>query len=69
MKVYEQENISVQITHNAEESVSNVKDGNKELLEALKSSGGSTRIFTAIFVTFTIVLWLWDWFNTKYYYY
>jgi len=50
------------------ESVCNVKDGNKELQEAKKHQGGSARIFTAVFITYTIVIWLWDWITTKYYY-
>ena len=66
--VQEQESVSVQIQRNAVESVCNVKDGNKELQEAKKHQGGSARIFTAVFITYTIVIWMWDWITTKYYY-
>jgi hypothetical protein len=45
-----------------------VVEGNKELQKALQYQGGSGRIFAGIFITFTVILWAWDWWNTKYYY-
>ena len=60
----EQESVSIVIAQNAEESVENVKDGNKELTEAKKYQGGSARIFATVFIVYTIFIWMWDWFNT-----
>jgi len=44
-----------------------VEEGNKQLKEARDYQGGSGRIFAAVFITYTIFIWLWDYFNTKYY--
>ena len=52
---------------NAEESVINVVEGNKELLLAKEYQGGNGRIFASVFIVYTIILWLWDYLNTKYY--
>lgn len=46
----------------------NVVEGNKELQKAKEYQGGNGKIFAAIFIAMTIVLWVWDWVNTKYYY-
>jgi hypothetical protein len=56
--------VSIIIASNAEESVRNVEDGNKELQEAKRYQGGSGRIFATVFIVYTIFLWTWDWLNT-----
>jgi hypothetical protein len=48
------------VQKNAEESVVNVEEGNKELIEARKHQGGNGKIFAAIFITYTVILWMWE---------
>jgi hypothetical protein len=63
----EQESVSILIQKNAEESVINVEEGNKELQKAKEYQGGNGKIFAGIFIAYSVVLWIWEYMNTRYY--
>ncbi|CDW81069.1 UNKNOWN [Stylonychia lemnae] len=54
-KVVEQENMSV------------LNEGNQELKKAHEYQKGNGHLFAAIFIIYTLMIIIWDWFNTKYY--
>jgi len=45
-----------------------VDEGNQELKKAHEYQKGNGHIFATIFLIYTVFLIIWDWFNTKYYY-
>lgn len=54
------------VKDNAEESLYNVQEANEELTKAREYQKGNSDIFTTIFVTLTVILWVWEYYNTIY---
>lgn len=56
--------MSLFVTVLAEDSELNVREANAELTKAIEYQGGHTVWFTTLFVTLTILLWVWEYLNT-----
>jgi hypothetical protein len=69
MKINEQQNQSILLSNFAEESLENVVQANVNLQEAHEYQKGGGHLYAYIFFAMAIVLWIWEWINTRHYYY
>ena len=69
MKISEQENQSILISQYATESLENVEGANVNLQEAHEYQKGGGHLYSYILLALTVALWVWEWLNTKTYYY
>jgi len=56
--------VSLFVTELAQDSVLNVGEANAELTKAKEYQGGHTVWFTTLYVTLSILLWVWEYLNT-----
>ena len=69
MKINEQESQSILISQYASESLENVEGANANLKQAHEYQKGNGHLFSYIFLVMTVLLWIWEWMNTKTIYY
>ena len=53
------------IAETAEESTENVAQANEELKMAREYQKNTTNFYAIIFTTLTVLLWVWEWWNTQ----
>ena len=65
----EQEHQSIVIVHEAEEAVHNIEETKKELTKASEYQGNQGTYIACLFLCYTLIILLYEWWNTRIYYY